>query len=93
MATYKIYSDGLGQNGQAGAAAVLMIGDDKTLAKTLRYHLGPLTQHTTYEAEAVGAVLATHLMKSILAQPNKTGDESGITHYADNQSIIKALLS
>lgn len=87
-ARYKIYSDGSGQNGQAGAAAVLMEWDNPTPSKILRYHLGPLSRHTTYEAEAVGAILATHLMKSI---PATKDGENRIVHYADNQSIIKAL--
>lgn len=29
----------------------------------LRYHLGPLTKHTVFGAEAVGLLLALHMLK------------------------------
>lgn len=87
-AWYRIYSDGSGQNGKAGAAAILMEGDNPLPTRTLCYHLGLLSRHTTYEAEAVGAILATHLIKLI---PASVTEENEIIHYVDNQSIIKAL--
>ena len=53
--------DGSGYKGNAGAAAVLL-RDDKP-PKTLRYHLGPLTRNTTFEAEAVALNLGLKLLK------------------------------
>ena len=46
-ATFKVYTDGSGQDGMASAAAVLYKGH--TLVGSLHYHLGSLEQHTTYE--------------------------------------------
>ncbi len=89
-ARYKIYSDGSGQDDQAGAAAVLMVEDNPTPVRILRYHLGPTSRHTTYEAEAVGAILAAHIIKSLL-DDTQDNEATEVTHYADNQSIIKAL--
>ena len=39
-ATFKVYTDGSGQDGMAGAAVVLYKGH--TLVGSLRYHLGSL---------------------------------------------------
>jgi ribonuclease HI len=52
--------------------------------RTLRYCLGPLTEHTSYKAEAVGIVLAMHLL----------GHERNVwTAWIslDNQAVITAL--
>jgi hypothetical protein len=59
-ADVKVYADGSGAEGGAGAAAVLYKGGRRTAA--LRYHLGSLADHTTYEAEAVGVTLALELL-------------------------------
>ena len=56
----ELYSDGLGLDGMVGAAAVMFKGAQG--AKTLRYSLGQLTEHTVYEAEAVGVILALHML-------------------------------
>ena len=50
-----VYSDGSGIEGMAGAAAVLF--RDGQEAKSLRYQLGPLTWHTTYNAEVVRYII------------------------------------
>ena len=55
-----VYSDGSGLGGKAGAAAVLY--REGTSPRVLRYSLGTLAQHTTYEAEAVGLLLDLHLL-------------------------------
>ena len=60
-ATFKVYTDGSGQDSMAGAAAVLYKGH--TLVGLLRYHLGSLEQHTTYEAELIGILLGLWLIR------------------------------
>jgi hypothetical protein len=60
-ANIKIYADGSGLDGEAGAAAALFRGN---LPPTvLRYHLGPLTKFTTSDSEAVGVLLGMHLLR------------------------------
>ena len=61
-AKIRIYSDGSGQDGQIGAAAVLM--RDSRPPRTLFYHLGPDLEHTVYDAEVLGSLLALHLICS-----------------------------
>lgn len=63
----------------AGAAAVLYRQHRRP--KSLRYHLGPLTQHTTFDAEAVGAVLGAALLQ-------KERNITTATLFIDCQSII-----
>ncbi|KIK76287.1 hypothetical protein PAXRUDRAFT_36929 [Paxillus rubicundulus Ve08.2h10] len=48
-----LYSDGSGLEGGIGGAA----------KKTLRFHLGKVTEHTVYEGEFVGMILAMELLK------------------------------
>ena len=58
----RVYSDGSELEGGVGAAAVLF--DEWTQKWTsLRLHLGPAEEHTVYEAETVGAVLGTKLIR------------------------------
>lgn len=83
-ADIKIYADGSGYKGNAAAAAALYRG--QAPPRVLRYHLGPLTQHTTYEAEAVGTTLAMHLLE---AERNY----GKVTIRIDNQSVIQATAS
>ena len=78
----KIYTDGSGVDNNAGAAAVMYRRGRCT--KTVRYYLGPLTDHMTYEAEAVGVTLALKLLSH----------EMGIgkaTILLDNQAVIQSL--
>lgn len=56
-----VFSDGSADGGDVGAAAVLFRGH--TEIDSLLLHLGPATVHTIYEAEAVGAILALHLLR------------------------------
>ena len=81
-AVLKIYTDGSGQDGMAGAAAVLY--KDGTAMKALRYQLGPLEWHTTYEAELVGMLLGVWMVR------HET--EVGMASIkADSQAAIQAL--
>lgn len=57
------YSDGSGLEGMAGAAAVLMRkGINEPIGK-VRFQLGPLKEHTTFDAESVGILLSLHLLQ------------------------------
>ena len=61
--TIRVYTDGSGYKGYAGAVALLARVDGvHNLQRVLRYSLGPLTEHTIYEAEAVGIILGNHLL-------------------------------
>jgi ribonuclease HI len=77
---YRLYTDGSGYEGHAGAAAVLLRYQEHIA--TLRFHLGPLTEHTVHEAEGVALTMGLHLLWQ---QQNLRGNiDIGI----DNQAII-----
>ena len=78
----QVYSDGSGLGGQVGAAAV-MYWTGRGL-RVLRYHLGPLTNHTVFEAEAVGLLLALHMLKYECDAP-------WAIVRLDNQAVLGAL--
>jgi hypothetical protein len=59
--------------------------------KTLRHHLGSNAQYTTYDAEAVGVLLATHLIKEATRSKGMPENPVKVTHYVDNQGVIMAL--
>ena len=59
-ADIRIYTDGSGFNGQAGAAAVLYRRGEAPVS--LRCRLGSLDKHTSFEAEVAGLILGTHLL-------------------------------
>ena len=78
----RIYTDGSGADKQAGAGAVLYRNDQ--LLSSLRYCLGPLDRHTTYDAEGIGVVLALELLQR----------ERGVrkaTIRLDNQGVIQSI--
>ena len=52
--------------------------------QSIHYQLGPLTHHTTYEAEAVGVILAAELI-------NRERAARTATIRLDNQAVIQAL--
>ena len=81
-AALKVYTDGSGQDGMASATAVLYKGDAVT--KTLKYQLGSLEWHTTYEVELVGLLLGLWLIR----QEPEAGSAS---IKADSQAAILAL--
>ena len=60
MADLRVYLDGSGIEGMAGAAAIMFQNGQEV--KSIRYLLGPLTCHTPYEAEVVGVLLALELI-------------------------------
>jgi len=59
---------------------------NKTEKCSLHYYLGPLSDHTVYEGEIVGLIIALHLLKSIHFQLS-----SYTIIGTDNQAAIKAL--
>ena len=56
----RLFSDGSGLDGGVSAAAVMYRPGRGP--RVLRFHLGPLTDHTVFEAEAVGVILALHML-------------------------------
>jgi ribonuclease HI len=85
-ATFWVFTDGSGIDGYARASAVLFCNDHKVTM--LRYRLGPLTEHTVYEAEAVAATMGLHLLKTRTPTmlPAHETTEIGI----DNHAVIRA---
>ncbi|CAG8624840.1 14744_t:CDS:2, partial [Acaulospora colombiana] len=80
-----VYSDGSGFDGQIGAAAVMY--RNGRLTKHLQYHLGPITEHTVYEGELIGILLALELLKTIRARRPK------VHINLDNQAAIISTLT
>ena len=80
----KIYTDGSGQDGHIGAAAVLTRGFHPF--KIARYHLGPDTEHTVYEGECFGQLLGLHLLNQLRSNLNI----STVSLAVDNQASILA---
>ena len=56
---FKVFSDGSGCSDGVGAAAILFIKDWLTPINKLKYFIGSPNKHNTFEAEAVGTILAT----------------------------------
>ena len=56
-----VYSEVSGLNGEAGAAAILFRGGREL--GMAHYHLGPLSWHTTYEAEIVSVLLMLQFVR------------------------------
>ena len=77
-----VYTNGSGQDGKAGAAAVLFEGS--SVVGTLRYHLGSLEHHTTFEAELLGILLGLWLV-------NREPDADSASLKVDSQAAIQAL--
>jgi len=75
-----VFTDGSSHNSQVGAAATLFINHNHVA--TLHQHLGKATEHTVFEAEAVGLVLAAHL----LTQRREVTFPAMI--FTDNQAAI-----
>ena len=85
-ADFKVFSDGSGQGDSIGAAAVLYTKERYTPIGQLKAFLGPSTKRNTYEAETVGAILATWLLKNCHETIGKK-----VSLYIDNQSVIASL--
>lgn len=65
-----------------GAAAVGYYGSMPK--RQLLYHLGPMRNHTVFEAEAIGLLLATWIIKT-------TRNVASATIHTDNQAAIQAV--
>jgi len=81
-AELKLYSDGSGTEGGAGAAAALY--KDGNEPRVLTYHLGTLEDHMIFKAEAIGLSLALHMI--CLER-----DVGSVAIQLDNQAVIKSL--
>jgi len=82
----KIFSDGSGFEGSTGAAAVLLREGQLVPTATLTYHLGDAMEHTSYDAEATGGILAMWILKTLNTKP-----DDKIRVYTDSQALIKAI--
>jgi ribonuclease HI len=85
-AEFKVFSDGSGLEDGIGAAAVLYTKERHTPIGHLKAFLGPPAKHNTYEAETVGAILATWLLSKC---PETTGKK--VSLYIDNQSVLASI--
>ena len=77
-----VFTDGSGTDGKVGAVASLYI--DFTHMVTLQYHLGKDTEHTVFEAEGVGLILAAQLLLS------RNEATFPATIFTDNQAVIRS---
>ena len=77
-----VYTDGSGYEGGIGASAVMYLNGREH--SSLKLHLGTKSEHTIYEGELVGVILALHLIKNL----NVDIDHANIS--LDNQSGIQA---
>ncbi|KAJ3473815.1 hypothetical protein NLI96_g12812 [Meripilus lineatus] len=80
-----LYSDRSAYEGGMGAAAVLE--REGRVTKRLRAHLGKVEEHTVYEAELAGIILALWISRST------TMDTETILICLDNQAALKALIN
>ena len=83
-AHYKMCCDGSSLKGGVGAAAMLYKND--MVIKICKYHLGTPEEHSVYEAELTGIILASHLLFKIACQITRKTVIS-----LDNQVVIQAL--
>jgi ribonuclease HI len=85
-ADFKIFTDGSGIDNEIGAAAVLYRKGRMMSARRIKAYLGHSSEHNTYEAEAVGIILATWLIRQ---HPKTAGKK--VTIYTDNQAVLSAI--
>ena len=85
--TYKIYTNGSGHNSKIGASAVLYKQGKPQELQSLSYHLGNATEHITFEAEAVGAILAMWILRNIPSSSHTT-----ISLYTDSQAFLRSIM-
>jgi ribonuclease HI len=76
----RVYSDGSAHGGRVGAAAYLVRADGST--RSIKLHLGRDTHYTVHTAEAVGIVMAAHLLLTEHQAPARTS--IGV----DNQAVL-----
>ncbi|KZT28196.1 hypothetical protein NEOLEDRAFT_1028671, partial [Neolentinus lepideus HHB14362 ss-1] len=84
-ADIRLYTDGSGYKGKVGASAVMLKRNRPP--KTLRYCLGTLCEHTVYNGEEVGVMLALELLRK---ERHLTGT---ISIGLDNTAVLQALPS
>lgn len=84
----RVYSDGSAVDGGVGAAAVVMTDGRKTREKL--FHLGSTEEHTVYEGEAVGMILALQLIKEEIEA--RGGTPRTMALGVDNQAAIRATI-
>ena len=85
-ADFKAFSDGSGQDNGIGAAAILYKKNFVRPVKDLRVFMGTKFRHNTYEAEAVGVILALWILRNSVEVIGKS-----VSLYIDNQAIVMAL--
>ena len=85
-ADFKVFSDGSGLDGGIGAAAIIYSKERNTPINHLKKYIGPKEKHNTYEAEIVGALLATWIIRCCPSTVAKT-----VSLYIDNQAVIQAI--
>ena len=85
-ADFKIFSDGSGVNGGIGTAAILYKKGRLTPIDKLKAFIGPATKYNTYEAEIIGALLATKVLENHQETIGKR-----VSLFIDNQAVIMAL--
>jgi len=81
-----IYCNGSRYKGGIGASTVLYINSMEKCS--LQYHLDPDTEHTVYEAEITGLLLALHLLSSLRSSPH-----SPVVIGSDSQATIHVLMN
>ena len=84
-ARIKMYTDGSSTDGGVGASVALFETDQPGFIAR-QFHLGAAADHTSYEAELVGALMAAHLVATV--PPNST-----TSIYIDSQATLKAITS
>lgn len=81
-----IYTDGSDIDGGVGASAVIYYkGRARKRTKVRRFYLGASDEHTVYEAEVTGVILALELLRKELRNSVST-----VSIALDNQAAIKA---
>lgn len=83
----KIYTDGSGHDGGIGAAAVLYHGFKQ--AEVARKYLGKEDEHTVFEAECTGQLLALQLLKKKVKAIKLGQRTAKATIAVDNQESLR----
>ena len=80
------FSDGSGQEEGIGASAILYRKGFVRPLKEIQAFIGPKSKHNTYEAEAIGTLLAIWIIRNTVDTIGKT-----VSLYIDNQAIVLAM--
>ena len=88
QANYKVFVDGSGHKRGIGVAVVIFKKESRQPLEHLKAYLSPPTTHNTYEAEAVGGILAIWLIQSTAGT-----DFKNVSLYIDKQALITTLVS